>query len=157
MPIDRWRARRGDQRLRYAANALRMIVLRDETWGREKRGRCLNSGLVARIPSQKPGWIDVESVCSTINYSIFQANLGLDLCSQEESILVKCACWSCLKRTLYTCGRLVGTGITVQDLQANQDPRGSSVTQDCGCYILWINSLSYRSVPDSMYVLWGGW
>lgn len=95
MPIDRWRARRGAQRLRNAANALRVIgnMRRGDL---ESEGAVSTSGLVARIPSHKPGWIDVASVCFAINYSIFQARLGLDLCSQEELIAVESARWSCL-------------------------------------------------------------
>jgi hypothetical protein len=81
-------ARRGDQRLRYRANALRMIanMRRRDLDG---KGAVSNSGLVCRIPSHKPGSIDMASVCFAINYSIFQASSGLDLCSQDELMMVK--------------------------------------------------------------------
>lgn len=35
----------------------------------------------------------------------------------------------------------------VQDLCANQDPRGSSVTEARGCCVLWYDKLLTRSVP----------
>ncbi|KAH8643662.1 hypothetical protein IG631_01125 [Alternaria alternata] len=86
--------RRGDKRLRYRANALRMIanMRRGDLDG---KGAVSNSGLVCRIPSHKPGSIDMASVCFAINYSIFQANSGLDLCSQDELMMVKWLYRSC--------------------------------------------------------------
>lgn len=94
MPIDRWRTRRGTQRLRYGANALRMIA-KMRRGDLDSKGTVSTSGLVARIPSHKPGWVDVASVCFAINYSIFQANSGLDLCSQDELMMVKWLYRSC--------------------------------------------------------------
>lgn len=66
----------------------------------DSRGAVSNSGLVCRIPSHKPGSIDMASVGSTINYSIFQASSGLGVCSQDELMMVKSTCRSCSQQTL---------------------------------------------------------